>query len=1034
MSASQAFLDAFRAQVGDIVVLVRVTPRNPTTLATAPVYLSTDVVDTPAGSVEPARVWVPLLADVGSIADPGGFVSTDLGLATTQLLLARTALDTTLLIDGAEVSVWLWDRGLKGGSFDDALCVLAGGCVIDWSCNADTISLVVRQRTDWNRDLVPVEVTPEAYPHAPEDSIGQFVPIVYGRLRDVPFRYPWPEYPLAEDTTFGLTYRGLSLLLGGRRAGAAVLVDTGRGAGATNNPKARVLVASHKCKTVADLTNGCGVYAKMGEHLVPLDPAAPGDVINTTTEAGLLIPDNTDLAWISATPVDVDVVANSAENPRALLDTFNDQNWARFDWAAGYRTVRMKMPALQDLGDMTEVYLFAGYRSVASTNLKIRLRNTSTGTTVDGALAASATRRIVMARIATAWVAPLSTNPWDFSEIELELGWPTSAPAVSGSGTGEGYFAGFVVRFKPRQELIESEKVFEHQATRPITRFPGKGMFEKTVWQPYTARDVLPAVQELLGKFFANVEGYADDGEFAAAGSFTDVAGALIERAPDMLAHQLVRYANEPLANIEQGVGAYGSFKDARALLRDPRLLDMTFALSVNQTTDVMTAISWLSQSSVSLVMLDRFTNRWRFLPWRADAPTDYPWKFRPQDIVEQALPEASRTPLTQVLTGLAMGYGYDAATKAFQHRVRLAWNGSASGHKYRGVRDEYLTVVAAVNDKLDFATSGSKVATLTAGGYDGPGYAAMLSTAMKTADATREFCVVHGVTIVTGYNDEIFYRDATAGVDRTVPLTPGVYTMEGAGAMVSAALDAANGVPPSSLTYSRSTRKFNFARAGGALWLYRATGSVKSQRLYLTLGFDNVGTTVLGGATTATGEGQRAEEFLTISCLSGALDLLWENGANGLNGLRKNCASLCGFLGLRDSNAGGATRSWLADSPKSNREALLLRTAQRYGAKRDTVEDLRAVAETDTAREVRDRLVALLGKPRMEVKFSTHAAPDIERGRVFEFSSDFDALVTYPDPDSDGLWTGKRFVVVEAEQLLGPIAFYMKIRAVALD
>jgi hypothetical protein len=126
--------------------------------------------------------------------------------------------------------------------------------------------------------------------------------------------------------------------------------------------------------------------------------------------------------------------------------------------------------------------------------------------------------------------------------------------------------------------------------------------------------------------------------------------------------------------------------------------------------------------------------------------------------------------------------------------------------------------------------------------------------------------------------------------------------------------------------------------------------------------------------------------------------------------------------------------RVHLADAPKSEAEAPLLRSASRYGARRDTVLDLRAVQETETALELRNRLAALFGKPRVTLEFTTEMAPDLERSRVIQFSSDMDAVLPYPDPDSDGSWVGKRFVVVETEQHLGPVAFYTKVLAVSLD
>jgi hypothetical protein len=409
VSATDAFKRVFRSATRSLVVLVKLTTRHPVTLAPTDYYFASTVCDTPAGTGFAKRVWKPKLLDSASVIAPGSFADTDLGLCSASFVLEASALDmTTTLLDGATASIWLWadsfttdpDTGVRTPdltSFDDALCVLKNATVLSWSCSATEISVVVRQRTDWNRDIVPVEVTAEAYPHAPEDSLGQNLPVVYGKMSDDTFRPPWPDFPQVDGVAGASTFtKYLSLLLGGRRVGAAVLVDTGRGAGAATNPKARVLAASHKCKTVNDLSQGCGFYAKMGDKLVALEPVDPvNDIINTTTEAGMLIPDNAALAWVATQPSDVDVVANSAENPRAVLDPWNDSNWARLDWTAGYKTLRMKLAPLDDtLGEMTEVYCFVGYRSAASTNLKIRFRNTTTGVTFDASLPVSATRKV----------------------------------------------------------------------------------------------------------------------------------------------------------------------------------------------------------------------------------------------------------------------------------------------------------------------------------------------------------------------------------------------------------------------------------------------------------------------------------------------------------------------------------------------------------------------------------------------------------------------------------------------------------------
>jgi len=1036
MTATAGYLKAVRRVSRNMVVLVRISARDATSLAAIDYNFATANVNTPGGGSENATVWLPLVAEIGSISAPGDFASTDLGLCSCTIVLVESAINpAAVLLQGATVNVWLWERSLT--TFDDALCVLMNARVLSWSMTGDTMTLEVRQRTEWNRDILPVEVTPDAYPHAPDESIGQSVPVVYGAMRDLPLRTPWVEYPATVDVITpapsGTPSRGSSVVLGGRRVGSAVLVDTGRGSSggsstpAPVNPKARVLVASHKCKTVSDAARGLGVFLQSSQRNCYIEPAG-ADVFNAFTGAGILLPDNSDAYWMAVFPSDYELVANTCENPRALTTKADELNYARFDWTAGLKTCRLKLPDLPpDTGEMTDSFIFCAYQSPANTNFKTLLRpNGSLSGGIGVNLDQRTGRNILLVKyaIGPGWATPFDpAAPWSFAGLTLEVGWPTYSVPVTGTGAGEIYFVGLAFKFRPRQDIIQSERIFEHNEKRPVHR----GRLGDTSWMPYVVRDTVPAVTELKGKFFANIEGYADDGTFETAGVFTGTANALIERPCDVLMHVLRAYGQESIYSIERNPGSYGCFTDARALLRSPRKQDMTCAMSIAQTADVMTVISWLAQSSVSLLMLDRFTDSWRLLPWRLDTAVDYPWKFRPQDIVEGTSLQCESTPLNRIVTGITLGYGSDAASSGLQHKVRLAWNGSNAGYKYRGIRDEYMSVTAA-NNKLDFTTTSVCTATLPTGDTDPGTLGLNASAAMETANSPNKFVVSWGTHIIQNWNDLLEYKDNTTLAEKVFTIPPGVY------ASFEDMLNAVQAGTNVTFSYSRTTRKVSaFASDLFPMTLHNQTGSMRGRRLCATMGFVAGSDYVLTGTATVAPY-ERAEETFAVSSLGLDISLNWELGTNGLNGTRTNCAGLLGFLGLRDDVAASGVRSWLGNSPKNLREADMLNAATRYGARRDTVEDLRAVIETDTAREVRNRVAALVGKPRLTVTFSTDIAHDIERGRVIGFTSDFDAVLPYPDPDSDGAWAGKRFVVVETEQQLGPVAFYIKIRAVSLD
>lgn len=1047
MSAPANFLAQWRTGLRKLVVLAEVDVRDVNSLAVTTYHFATSETHTPQGltfSGLLGQYWAPQIIEVQPVQAPGSFGGTTVELCTCGLTLNAGALPPTMLLDGATVRIYLWDTQLK--DFDDGLPVFTG-VVIRSVSNATTLVLDLRQRTDWNRLIAPVTVTAEAYPHAPEDSIGQRIPVVYGRHTVPDLRRPWTPGLGVSDITGTTVVRGRSLVLGSTRVGAGVLVDTGRGAGATVNPKAKVLVASHKCAFVADHLFGAGMFVKAGDRLAALEPVSGGDVVNSVTEAGMLIPDNADIAWVCIRPTDVDVVANSAENPRAVLDPMGDTNYAHLDWTNNLKTLRMKLASLDELGEMTGVFAVIGYRTLASTFLTLRARNTTSGNTSDIALPASPSRTLVMKRIGTAWNSGVLGAPFSFTDIELEFGWPTSTPAVTGTGTADVYFAGVVVRYKPRLDVVTSERLVDHAATRPGGAHDTHGPpgHRRPAYHPYTVHETLPAVTELKGEFYANVVGYADDGQYATSGAFTGGVNAVVERPPDVVAHMLVGYGGEVLARIERDPSTFGSLVDARALFTTRLGESMLMAFSVAENVDMMTALSWIGAGAFALIYLDRFTDSWHMLPWNDTLPANYSWTFRPGDIIEREGMTVERTPLSNVLTGVDLYYGHDEFSGSYQHQARLAWDGSTAGYKYRGLRDEYLSVTTA-NQKLDFQTGGGAVtALLTLGDYDAVTYAIMVQAAMKTADAGNDFCVVNGATIIsngTDGNDRIFFRDHIANVDRTVALTPQEFpSLQAMLDYIGAAMTSACGTPGQPIigAYTRSNRSVSFQRVDNVghtavnLTLYTTTGDIRSRRMYITLGWSG---SAAPGASTGPiiAPDQREEELFVLGCLGNALSLLWETGTNGLKGLRVNCSSGLGFSTLRDSLSGGTVRSWVGDCPKHNREQALMQTALRYGARKDTTMELRTVNDTETARETRVRSARVMGRPRSMVTFSTELAPDLERGRVIGFTSDFDSLLPFPDPDSDGTWQGKRFMVIETEQHLGPVAFYTKVVAVGLD
>jgi hypothetical protein len=297
----------------------------------------------------------------------------------------------------------------------------------------------------------------------------------------------------------------------------------------------------------------------------------------------------------------------------------------------------------------------------------------------------------------------------------------------------------------------------------------------------------------------------------------------------------------------------------------------------------------------------------------------------------------------------------------------------------------------------------------------------------------------------VANYNDQIQFVDNGTATTYTLNLTPGSYTFDSLCAHLTAIMsNAVFGSPtpafPILMSYSYSTSKVSLSSMNRNITLNRTTSPLRARRLLAALGFDQTAAAqnVVYPDIAREASFAREDQVFIVGTNTLEVSILWENGASGLNGTRTDCHSLLGFDGLRDSGpiagGGGVGTCQLGNSPKGNREQLLRGYAFRHGSKRDMTIDARTIQESETARELRNRISDLSVKPRIVVDFATEMAPDLERTRVIQFHPDMDAVIPYPDPDVGTSWLNKRFVVIETEQMTGPVAFYTKVRAVALD
>jgi hypothetical protein len=315
------------------------------------------------------------------------------------------------------------------------------------------------------------------------------------------------------------------------------------------------------------------------------------------------------------------------------------------------------------------------------------------------------------------------------------------------------------------------------------------------------------------------------------------------------------------------------------------------------------------------------------------------------------------------------------------------------------------MSIVAGVNDKLNFKKATiSYTATLAAGDYD----EATLLTAVREAIVLQVSGINVGMggRIVSGVNDLLSFND---GIPKTAALTPGRYqTLETLATEVALQLNTLSF--GWSCSYSRTTKKFTISRSSGTATL--TFGG--STSCCAALGYNSVAHT---GSLSYVATREVEQEFFQFSA-DAALELLWETGTDGFTGTGKYCFEVLGFDPIRDLIG---ANGYIGVCPKSNREQKLKTAKTLYKEKKDIVIDRPLILDTATAREIRDRIVDLSTRARIVVTFNSHFVPDLERGRILQFSDKFDALYPLPEYGTSGSWAGRKFVVIETRQHLGP-------------
>lgn len=1028
--ATAAFIVAWTREPADRAALWRIELTTPSTRT---LYLTTRA-DLRTDATAPAAMWQALVMRPEPIVFPGDFLdagllpcSTGFSLPTLSEPLTGggsiAALLSSHLWTGAAVTIWLWEKSLPAFA-TNALQVFKG-VVLDYQLNDTAVRFGCVQQGA-NPHIQPTVTDRRNAPRASDGVLGVPWPIIFGDCGPQPMRGVW-------NRELASTKRALFDRAGGAIAGApAVLIDAGTGGGATN-PKAKLIVASHTLKRVGD---GSGTNPKQGVLVkgngnVPavVQLAADADEFNTATEAGWHLNDDGGsagttpiaTAWTPAPIHSLVWKADQADGVEWLLDDPPlEYRPILFDYTANKRVVEFQMGSGSPLGDIRALRAVIGYFTLDATDQGQEFY-LSNGTTLTIPLANHATGGFTSSQApavldfnigapGTPTFSILAARQWDFTALFFGFRFRT------GTWTNKKFtilFARILAQYRPKQRLVHTQqRVLTRDDLVAVMGEVGADVDKLRGKHALTSGTTI--ITEAEGNYCSAPQGYADDG----SGTYTGSANALIEKAPDIARYILQVLAGVSSGRIATGAGEHGSFPDARLKLLDWRLQPMLYARAIIETIGVHEVLTDLSAQAASLLFINRFTDKFSWVPWQSAPAVDYAHTFTPGELT--AWPALASLSPAEIAVSLRIQYLRDAMRNSDLGVCTVGPGHSNAGHFFMGLRDEYLTVVTGVNDKLQWnAGSGNQTATLTAGDYTPETFRAHVRTQMG-GGATQ---VEYNPIVRAGDNDKIDIND---GAVKAATIAPGTYpTFESLAAGVQTALNAVS--TNWTCNFNRTIRKIIIARSSGTAQLLWSSGANKSATAATLLGYYTPADDT--GASSYTADYEREEDRFIIGRTgtvngTSTIDLLCKSGADGLDGTRTNAWELLGFLALYDRTGGQA--SWMADCPKGNREQVMTAAATTYrkalglsGSERQRVIQGHWIRNTYTAREVRNRLAALGSANRAQVSFASHRAVTLERGMVFAVDATMDPVVPFAKYGASS-WSGKKFWCVSGRQHLG--------------
>lgn len=905
---------------------------------------------------------------------------------------------------GATCTLYLWNdvrdsAGAQRLAWADALQVFQGR--IDSLQGGDSeLKLTLIQDQSWNSAVPTTVVDKIAYPNAPDTSQGKPIPIIYGDHAGFGLRSPhaaaYTNKAYQEDSGAG------------QGAVPMVLVDPGLGAA-----NVKLVAAAHACMDIFSRSKSVGVTSTTGytQFLSANDVLAPIDVDGITetlgaSESYITIDDDKLVAYFGVRPVDVRAGGvNTADNPRRAADPFDETSYASIDQAAGKGVLELSLPSAAALGTIEAVDVICCFSGAGGNGNTFRVRPQVPG----GASGTAVTSTLGQAQSATpviltgSWDAAFWNQSWQFGGAVTGVPWDVKCEFTGGAAnTARVYWVALRVKFRPQRSLVTPGSTRAEPSSNGGLRKWFRMITKQDPWA--TQVPVLPDQFRFDGQFFANVKGYADDG----SGTYTGSAGALIARPCDIVHHFLRTYGGLGSGSIETGAATFGSFVVARDALRNAASTDYKLACWIGQKSSVQQVIKDICSQSLMAVYLDRFTSRWTAHVWRREPAIDYDLAFERTDLPD--LFDAG----TMSDVGLAQGIRVRWAMDYFKGRTLFETfvnaDGSSQGYTLPTVRDQVLTVVAGVNDDLDWTKGASTYAdVLTAATYATPiALAVEIQTQMRTHNT--EMHVGHGFTIKTGYNDKLDFKVGATTYAAT--MDEGEYSADGLAYEAARAMSAISG---STFSGTFSGSSFTLAISTGTFEILVHLGANVLVSGWPALGINQAA----AAAASQVSQTARYRDCFWVTCerYGGAttFTLPWLTGASSAT----NCAELLGETRLADGTV--AVGAWIATLARSTRETLCATSETAFGPRADTEVMAGWVRDEATARRLRDGIFDFGSTPPVWLKFRSHACPDMQAMRIFACSADMDARRSYPGYGTDGSWANKRMRALEVEQDMGP-------------